>query len=179
MTTHDSNFARQVRTCTMQPVAAKLKTAARRNRQRGAGPGLRKTALPPLALRRTTELYQSSDYRIRDLFAHADVVSEGALARDGSAYFGTTSIILTLSASEMRNRTGLAELVAVLAMDPHARTRAVRIAHREASVRAQSLLKRVKTETCFRRCPAGVEATIEVEANLVARVAHRGAKEAK
>ena len=158
-------------------VAAKLKTSARRVQRSATGPGLKKAVRPPLALRRSTLLYQASDYRLKELFERADVVSEGAVASDGSSYFGTTSIILPLGDNEARTPKELTELVAILAADPHAKTRAVRIAHREASVRARELLERLKTETHFRRRGDSVEATVEVEAQLNAsgaRVAKAG-----
>jgi hypothetical protein len=61
-------------------------------------PGLRKARGVPLVERRTLELYRSSDYRWRELFECADVMSEGATRTepDGATYYGSTSVLLTL-----------------------------------------------------------------------------------
>ena len=45
---------------------------------RGRGPGLKKAHALPLLSTRKVELWQSSDYRWRELFEGADVMSEGA-----------------------------------------------------------------------------------------------------
>ena len=60
------------------------------------GPGPAKARALVIGARRTLELWQSTDYRLRELFEAADVMSEGATRSepDGATYYGSTSVLL-------------------------------------------------------------------------------------
>lgn len=114
-------------------------------------------------------MYKSSDYRWRQLFESADVISEGATRSEteGAVYYGSTSIVLL-----MRSRGGsvdddqLEEVSRLVGSDPHARTRAVRIACLEAQLRAGGPIGRVRAELFVRKNPDGVRVDVEVEARV-------------
>lgn len=136
---------------------------------RARGPGLKKTHALPLLSTRKVELWQSSDYRWRELFEGADVMSEGATRNepDGQIYYGSTSILLPFS-----SRGGLIpddqgeQVVRLLTRDPHARLRATRIARLEAQVRSAAPIGRVRAELGASLAPHGVQVSVEVEARV-------------
>lgn len=147
------------------------------------GPGLVKTQGLPLLRWRSLELWQSVDYRWRELFEQADVMSEGAVRQEpgGPVYYGSTSVLLPLA-----SRGGFvpdaqaARLTGVLAQDPHARLRAVRVACLEAELRSPAPIGRVNAELFVRRDRRGVRVDVEVEAKVLmdsrvgARTSRRG-----
>ena len=104
------------------------KRTARRSKDR---PGLAKTEGQPLVLRRAMELVKSSDYRLRKLFERADVISEGKVREepDGRMYYGSTSVLLLFAShgGGVPEERAL-EVLRLLNADPHARTRAIRVA---------------------------------------------------
>src|SRR5262245_3717173 len=105
------------------------------------GPGLKKTLAEPLVSRKALPLVKSSDYRLRELFEHADVMSEGKTRDepDGATYYGSTSVLLPFVSKGGSVPDGeAADLVALVKCDPHARVRAIRIACLEAQVRARA-----------------------------------------
>ena len=116
---------------------------------RRRGPGLRKASSLPLVEKRTVQMWRSSDYRWRELFESADVMSEGAARAeaDGPTYYGTTSVLLP-SASRGGHvpDADAAHVLRIIAGDPHARLRAVRIACLEAQLRAGAPIGRVRAE---------------------------------
>ncbi|MGE0327937.1 MAG: hypothetical protein AB7K71_31085 [Polyangiaceae bacterium] len=133
------------------------------------GPGLVKTSGIPRPSKRSFELWLCPDYWWRDLFEHADVMSEGATRTDPgpATYFGTTSILLPsvehggrLSQSEIEICRPLA------ARDVHARVRAIRIACREAEVRAGVPLRRIRAELTAVEDARGLRLDVEIEAPL-------------
>lgn len=132
-------------------------------------PGLRKTGPLPLVRKKTVKLLQSVDYRWRELFEAADVMSEGATRQEpeGRVYYGSTSVLLPRA-----SRGGLvpdSEIDTVrraVAADPHARVRAVRIACLEAQLRASGSLGRVRAELVVRRDPRGIRIDVDVEARV-------------
>ncbi len=138
-------------------------------KQRARGPGLKKTLALPLLSSRQVELWQSSDYRVRELFEGADVMSEGATREepDGKTYYGSTSILLLFT-----SRGGLvpdeqAEQVArLVARDPHARLRATRMARLEAQVRSAAPIGRVRAELAVKVVAHGIQVGVEVEARV-------------
>jgi hypothetical protein len=139
-------------------------------------PGLRKARSAPLVERRTLELYRSSDYRWRELFECADVMSEGATRDepDGKTYYGSTSVLLPFASRGGGVPDELAASVAELvASDPHARLRAVRIACLEAQIRSNARLGRVRAELCVRADAHGVRVDVDVEARVFADVQPR------
>jgi hypothetical protein len=123
----------------------------------------------PLTEPRALVLWQSTDYRWRELFESADVMSEGATRRepDGRTYYGTTSVLLTLRSlgghvpdEEVR------QTAHVVASDPHARLRAVRIACLEAQIRANAPIGRVRAELSVRPDTRGIRIDVDVEARV-------------
>jgi hypothetical protein len=134
------------------------------------GPGLVKTRGLPLFRRRSVELWQSVDYRWRELFESADVMSEGAVRNEAGAlvYYGSTSVLLLL-----QSRGGsvpdahAAQMVHILAEDPHARLRAVRVACLEAELRSPGPIGRVSAELFVRADPRGVRVDVDVEARVL------------
>jgi hypothetical protein len=138
---------------------------------RKKGPGLAKTRGEPLIRKRSLELWRSSDYRLRELFEAADVLSEGAtrIEQDGATYYGSTSILIT-SASNGGPvpDSEIEEVTRALSCDPHARLRAVRIACLEAQVRSGAPMGRVRAEFFVRRDARGLRLDVEVEARVYA-----------
>jgi hypothetical protein len=146
-------------------------------KQRGRGPGLKKTHALPLLSTRKVELWQSSDYRWRELFEAADVMSEGATRdeTDGSVYYGSTSILLPFSSRGGLIPDDQAEQVArLLLRDPHARLRATRIARLEAQVRSAAPIGRVRAEMGVSKVATGVQVSVEVEARVHRELTERG-----
>jgi hypothetical protein len=138
-------------------------------KQRARGPGLKKTHALPLLSTRKVELWQSSDYRWRELFESADVMSEGATRDepDGKMYYGSTSILLPFSSRGGLVPDDQAEQVArLLGRDPHARLRATRIARLEAQVRSAAPIGRVRAELGVKVVVHGIQVGVEVEARV-------------
>jgi hypothetical protein len=141
-----------------------------RERELGQRPGLAKTRRAALFARRRLDLIKASDYRFRELFENADVMSEGKARDDpdGATYYGSTSILLLFTSKGGGVPDDAAEeFVALLRSDPHARIRAVRVACVEAQVRAHAPLGRVRAELFVRRDRKGVRVDVEVEARVL------------
>lgn len=118
-------------------------------------------------LRRAMELVKSSDYRLRQLFERADVMSEGKVREEpeGRRYYGSTSVLLLFATHGGGVPDEQApEVLRLLAVDPHARTRAIRIACLEAQIRARAPIGHVRAEVTLRRAERGICIVIEVEA---------------
>ncbi len=98
----------------------------------------------------------------------ADAVSEGAARAEarGNVWYGSTSLILRFEAKTDEER---AFLVAVAARDLHIRTRALRVAVREAAVRAGSRLGRSQCEVRFAVDPGGMRIDVDVQAPFIER----------
>ncbi len=138
------------------------------------GPGPRKASSVPLLRKRSVELWCSSDYRVRQMFEAADVMSEGAPREEseGPVYYGMTSIVLPLESNGGQIPDGqLATVAKLLAHDPHARVRAIRIAWREAQVRSAFPLGQLKAELSFSTTHHGVKIDVDVEAPPLPQVA--------
>jgi len=133
------------------------------------GPGLRKARGAPLLARRTIELWRSNDYRLRELFECADVMSEGAIRSepDGATYYGSTSVLLPFASrgGAVPDELGQ-EIAQLVAADPHARLRAVRVACLEAQVRSGKPLGRVRAELAVRHDARGIRVDVDVEARV-------------
>lgn len=143
-----------------------MKSRARKPPKR---PGLAKARAEPLLSRRTVPLVKSSDYRLRELFEDADVISEGKIRDDpdGAMYYGSTSIVLLyVSRGGTVPDERADEMAALVAIDPHARVRAIRIACLEAQVRARAPIGRVRAELFVRRDDNGVRIDVDVEARV-------------
>ncbi len=145
-------------------------------RKATAGPGLYKARGLPLVGYRAGPLIRCSDYRWRELFERADVMSEGAVRdeTDGPVYYGSSSILLY-----NRSHGGTYEddegdsVLELLAADPHARIRAIRIACLEAQLRARRPIGCVRAELVVRSDPAGVRVNVDVEAAVVTEPARK------
>lgn len=136
-------------------------------RTRTRGPGLSKARGLGLIERRSLTLLRSSDYRWRELFERADVMSEGACREepDGTTYYGSTSVLLPFASKGGGVPDELGpDVAALIANDPHARVRAVRIACLEAQVRSRGPLDRVRAELFVRTTARGIRIDVEVEA---------------
>jgi hypothetical protein len=139
--------------------------ASRRSR-----PGLAKTRAAAFVRQRQVEQWAAIDYRWRELFERADVMSEGAVRNEpnGAIYYGSTSVVLPVL-----SRGGLipdeqVDLVArALSGDPHARTRAVRVAYLEAQLRAQQPMERLWADLTVRHDAHGITVGVDVEARLL------------
>ena len=136
---------------------------------KASGPGTAKTKALAIGTSRTLELWQSADYRLRELFEAADVMSEGATRSepDGATYYGSTSVLLPFIANggavpKERAR----DLARLIANDPHARIRAIRIACLEAQIRSGAPIGRVRAELFVRRDARGIRVDVEVEARV-------------
>jgi hypothetical protein len=130
-------------------------------------PGPKKASPTPLLHKRHVELWASSDYRIRQMFEAEDVMSEGALRAEagGSVYYGTTSIVLLVQSKGGQIPDALiADCLKLLRHDPHARLRAIRVAWREAAVRAAVPIGQMRAELSFSSSPLGVKIDVDVEA---------------
>ena len=133
------------------------------------GPGPAKARALAIGARRTLELWQSADYRLRELFEAADVMSEGATRSepDGATYYGSTSVLLPfVSQGGAVPKERAAVIARLIASDPHARIRAIRIACLEAQVRSGAPIGRVRAELFVRRDPRGIRVDVEVEARV-------------
>jgi hypothetical protein len=133
------------------------------------GPGPRKARSHPVASSRTVEVWKSVDYKWRELFEAADVMSEGAVRYEleGPTYYGTTSVLLPFISRGGLVPDELAMDVARLASrDPHVRVRALRIAWREASVRSVKPIGRMRAELVVRPDSRGIRVDIDVEAQV-------------
>jgi hypothetical protein len=140
-------------------------------------PGLAKSRRPPLVTVAHSPRVQTSEPLWKDAFDRADAVSEGAPRAEarGRVWYGSTSLILHLDAKSDEERAFLA---AVAARDLHVRTRALRLAMREATVRAGVRLGRSQCEIHFAVDPGGVRIDVDVQAPFIekARAVSRPAR---
>jgi hypothetical protein len=102
------------------------------------------------------------------LFEKADIVSEGAPRGEGDerTYFGSSDIVFVVR-PERAGET-LDALAGAVAMDPHVRLRAVRMARREAQQRAEGPMGTLRAEINVAPCARGVSMHVEVEARVFA-----------
>ncbi|MFW5739882.1 MAG: hypothetical protein ACOC1F_05910 [Myxococcota bacterium] len=142
--------------------------------RRRPGPGIVKVRHPRPHGCQVASLTHADDALWALLFDQADIVSEGAVDRedDQLVYRGTTSIILPLAVlgGEWDQRR-TADLTRIASIDPHLRLRAVRIARREAFVRASGTLQSAQMDVVIRPCDQGVRIDIEVDAQVDAAAA--------
>lgn len=132
-------------------------------------PGLAKTTAQRLVAKRRVELWQATDYRWRELFENADVMSEGATRSEGGrlVYYGTTSVLLAkVSSGGGVPDEQAAEVARMVRVDPHARLRAVRVACLEAQVRSDGPIGRIRADLMVRLDTSGVRIDIELEADV-------------
>jgi hypothetical protein len=130
-------------------------------------PGLAKARALPLVLAHRKLLVRTADPPWRALFERADVMSEGdvRLEASGRVWYGSTSLVLGREPADVDT----ALLAALAARNVHVRLRAVRIAHREASLRAPGRLGRFMCEIHITPSPDGVRIDVDVQAPLIER----------
>jgi hypothetical protein len=136
---------------------------------RTTSPGLVKIRAVPLVQQRRVELCTAHAGRWRDILDAADVVSEGRARQEGaeSVYYGSTSVLLPRrSSGGTLPDLDVGSLAAVLRRDPHVRLRALRIAHREAQIRAGAAMRTVLAEIQINEAERGVIIAVEVVARL-------------
>jgi hypothetical protein len=114
-------------------------------------------------LARETVLVRACSNRWTDLFDRADILSEGSARQEahGRVWYGTTSLILPAEGADT------ALLAAVAARDVHVRLRAVRVARREACLRAPGRLGRLGCEVQVKAHAQGVRIDVDVQAPLI------------
>ena len=117
----------------------------------------------PLILARPAVLVCAPDPPWRELFARADVVSEGCARQEagGRVWYGTSSLVLASGAASSALAAALVE------RDVHARLRALRTARREACVRAPAPLGPLCCEMRVSVDPRGVRIDVDVQAPLI------------
>jgi hypothetical protein len=126
-------------------------------------PGLAKTRGWPLLQARQKLAVRTFETTWRDLFARADVISEGSVREEpaGRVWYGSTSLILTAP------EEAAAVLVMLASRDVHFRLRALRMAHREASLRAPSRLGRLTGDIRVAFHAGAVRVDVDVQAPLI------------
>lgn len=130
------------------------------------GPSLAKTRGDRLLATRSYLLVRGSDARFRDLLSAADAVSEGAARTEGTdvVWYGSTSLVVDLPPE---HRGGRAFVVQMAMRDPHLRLRVIRLAKREAAMRAPGPLGRAVCEVRFSSDERGLRIDVEVQAPLI------------
>lgn len=131
------------------------------------GPGLAKVRTAPLTRSREKHLVAVAYGPMRDWIEAADIVSEGAV-KDGPppTYFGTTSIVLYWDRASEATKNASPLERSILAIDPHLRVRALRIARVEAENRAPGLLGPLRAEMEIAVTARGITLCIDVEAKV-------------
>jgi hypothetical protein len=139
-------------------------------------PGIAKVRTPPLVQRREVRLLAPLEGHWRDLLEAADIVSEGVCREEarGRTYYGTTSLLVLARTEGGPLPDGeLEHLAHIVRTDPHVRLRAVRVAYREAIVRAASPLEPVHAELSVSCGPRGLILAVDVVATLGAPAERR------
>ena len=114
----------------------------------------------------TATRVRGTDVRWRDLVEAADVVSEGSARVEarGNVWYGSSSLILRVPEASESERDFLA---AVADRDVHVRLRALRVALREATVRAPAALGLSHCEIRVQSDARGVRIDVDVQAPLI------------
>jgi hypothetical protein len=144
------------------------------------GPGIVKARSAPLVAARKVLVVRRSQARWRDWFDQADIVSEGSARQeaDGRVWYGSTSLILPIGALaagvdggrggvEVVEKDAVALMARFAERDVHLRLRTLRIARREAALRAPSRLGRVVCEIRVLGEDGGVRIDVDVQAPLI------------
>ena len=131
------------------------------------GPGLAKACLRAAVVVRVARLARGTDARWREMFDAADALSEGSVRDEpqGRVWYGSTSLILALADSDPP--AVRAFFVAFAAHDLHVRLRALRIACREATLRAPGPLGSSICEMRVTSDSRGLRIDVDVQAPLI------------
>lgn len=142
------------------------------------GPTVAKSKQSLLVERRLRPLIRCTDYRWRELFEAADVISEGAVRHEdqGPTYYGSTSILL----NDRSHGGGFEDaerstIIAMLEVDPHARVRAIRMACLEAQLRAKADIGSIRAELTLCEERRGIRISVDVEARILLELPRRNA----
>lgn len=131
-------------------------------------PGLVKVRRAPHFSTTTKSFVKLLDGAVKTWVELADVVSEGSSQSDAQGrpvYFGSSSIVLEWSRAP-DERLCDPELSPLVMSDPHLRVRALRIARREAEVRAGGELCSMRADLLAHTSRRGIVLTIDVEARV-------------
>jgi hypothetical protein len=134
------------------------------------GPGLAKSKKARLIESRSFDWIRCTDYRWRDLFNKADIISEGAVRKDpdGPIYYGATYIRFRFDSIEETLQTiERQRLAKIMQFDPHVRLRAMRLACIEARVRSNSEFSHVTTDITVSEDETAVSICVDIEAKLI------------
>ena len=127
-------------------------------------PGLAKAGKLPLFVARRSTHVRTFESRWRELFEGADVLSEGSVLTEphGRVWYGSTSVILPAA-------WGIEPpiLAEVADRNVHVRLRALRMALREACVRAPARLGRLMCEIRISSDDERVRIDVDVQAPLI------------
>ncbi len=125
-------------------------------------PGLAKAKPPNIIESMTLALIRPNDKRVAQLISGADVISEGRVRDDGEGrvWFGSTSLIVQPTEDAQ-------VLVTLLSRDLHARTRIIRVAQREASIRAPRPLGALSCEVTMTVELKRLRIDVDVQAPLI------------
>ena len=131
------------------------------------GPSIVKARKPSLVSADRRARLRVHESAWRELFDRADSVSEGSCRdeEEGRVWYGTTSLILPLPLPVTHEERHF--LAAVAARDLHVRTRALRIAHREAQSRAPGALDSTTCELRVSSDARGVRIDVDIQAPLI------------
>jgi hypothetical protein len=134
-------------------------------------PGLAKARALPLVRTQRVLAVRTADPPWRDLFERADVVSEGGVRDEagGRTWYGSTSLVLSAERDRADGGPDPALLAGLAARNAHVRLRAVRVAYREASLRAPGRLGRFVCEIHITHVAGGVRIDVDVQAPLIER----------
>ena len=126
------------------------------------GPGLARARAKNLVAHKQVSLFRTHDATLGRWLASADVVSEGSIRpeREGDVWFGSTS--LRVATGEVPRADAR-----VLSADLHLRTRVLRIASREARLRAPGALGPIRCEIRVEVVDGGLRIDVDVQAPLI------------
>lgn len=130
-------------------------------------PGLQKVRKPPILLRRSVKQVSVSAGRMLYLIDSASVMSEGQMRSDdsGTAYFGTTTLLFPLRTPGISlTEEDMADLKTAIEFDPLSRLAVLRIAYREATLRAGAPLDSIQAEIRSELVPRGLLVHVDVSA---------------
>lgn len=128
------------------------------------GPGLARARAKNLVAHKQVSLFRTDDATLGRWLAGADVVSEGSIRPEpeGDVWFGSTS--LRVATGEVPTARADAR---VLSADLHLRTRVLRIASREARLRAPGALGPIRCEIRVEVVDGGLRIDVDVQAPLI------------
>jgi hypothetical protein len=151
------------------------------------GPSLAKATAGRVIRSQTLTLLRVLDGWWAHVLGGADIMSEGEVVAEagGESYYGSTSVrFLPEPRPAMVERFDAAALARLVLADPHARSRLVRIVHREATSRAGRPLGvlRVELRTQALGVPdgrGGETQALQVDADVSAPVLAKAARRAR